>query len=347
MDLASSGDTIWVTNGFYLTGGKVADGLILTNRVCIDKNLTLKSVNGPSVTYIFGTHNPLGAQAVRCMYVSGATKVVIDGFTFRNGGTHTTSPEDSGGGIYTKNHTIVTNCIFDECYADRYGGGIAEGSGSELLLWVYNTQIKECEADSGGGVYRASVVNCTLSKNYARDKHGGGMYYGDAYNCVFSNNFAKMYGGGGCSVDIYNSLVIDNESKVQGGGCEWGNVSGCTVINNTSPIGGGIWNCASCVNSIIWSNSSAGTAISLSYTCSRDVTEGVNGCTTNNPMFRDYAGGNFRLQRESPCINAGTNADVITTYGDLDGHSRVVGSRVDMGAYETLLTSIRLYCSFS
>jgi len=45
------------------------------------------------------------------------------------------------------------------------------------------------------------------------------------------------------------------------------------------------------------------------------------------------AGGNLRLQSNSPCINTGTNAYVVGAT-DLDGRPRVVSGTVDMGAYE-------------
>ena len=47
----------------------------------------------------------------------------------------------------------------------------------------------------------------------------------------------------------------------------------------------------------------------------------------------DLAGGNFSLQSNSPCINAGKNAYAFGTV-DLDGNARIVGGTVDMGAFE-------------
>jgi hypothetical protein len=64
-----------------------------------------------------------------------------------------------------------------------------------------------------------------------------------------------------------------------------------------------------------------------------NITE--NNCIHSDPLFVNAAGGNYRLQAGSPCIDRGNNSYVpagVTT--DLDGNPRIQNGTVDLGAYE-------------
>jgi len=75
------------------------------------------------------------------------------------------------------------------------------------------------------------------------------------------------------------------------------------------------------------------TASTLDYCCTSPLPTGGRGNITLPPQFVDYAGGNLRLQSNSPYINAGLNA-YAPSPTDLGGLPRIVRGTVDIGAYE-------------
>lgn len=55
---------------------------------------------------------------------------------------------------------------------------------------------------------------------------------------------------------------------------------------------------------------------------------------TANPLFIDAANGNFRLQSNSPAINAGTITSITGSTYDIVNSNRIKSGRTDCGAYE-------------
>ncbi len=154
------GDVIWVTNGVYAVGGKVMAG-DLTNRVALDKALTVRSVNGPTLTTIKGqwdAANTNGPGAVRCAWLTnGAT---LHGFTLFGGATRLSSLSDTagGGGAWCSSNAVIANCIIKSNSAG-YGGGVFQGVLNNCLLSGNRS------VNSGGGAYNSVLNNCSVVSN--------------------------------------------------------------------------------------------------------------------------------------------------------------------------------------
>jgi hypothetical protein len=208
----------------------------------------------------------------------------------------------------------------------------------------------------GAGVWCASasawVSNCVLTGNSTGAYDGGGGANGGTlYNCTLTGNSAGSDGGpgGGGAVysTLYNCTLTGNSDGEEGGGASGCTLNNCTLTGNSAPFGGGASGCT-LSNCIVYYNSAPNGANGdnysdslLSYSCTTPLpTDGIANLT-NAPLFVDYAGGNLRLQSNSPCINAGSNASAPAG-PDLDGNPRIVGGTVDIGAYEFQLPQSRI-----
>jgi hypothetical protein len=210
INIASAGDIVLVTNGVYTTGGKVMAG-DLTNRVALDRALTVMSVNGYAATVIQGAWDPAttnGPGAVRCAYL--ADGAVLNGFTLQNGATRapvgTTfvgGPLESGGGVWCVSaNGVVSNCVLSNNCA-RYGGGISYGTLNNCLV-TFNLAMFGGGA-YGGGAYFATLNNCTVVNNYSTAflRNGAGTYDGITRNSIVVGNYGTYPFGS--IVDNYGS----------------------------------------------------------------------------------------------------------------------------------------------
>jgi hypothetical protein len=126
---------------------------------------------------------------------------------------------------------------------------------------------------------------------------------------------------------LYNCALSAN-SGTSGGGANSAILYNCTLAGNLSQGGGG---------AALYYNDSSGTNYdgycTLNYCCTTPLPTNGVGNISNEPVFSDFANGDFHLYPSSPCINAGNNAFVSGSL-DLDGAPRIVGGTVDMGAFE-------------
>jgi len=264
---ASSGDTVWVSNGVYT----------LTAEIYIDKSLLVRSWNNGNydrTNTIINGNWPTTTNRCFRLWDVGAS---IAGFTITNG----CSGAASGGGIKIYKG-IVSNCSItgNQCFYTNNapyvgGGGIYVSSEGACWARIYDSDIYgNIASNNGGGLLVGNgttiVVNCTIRNNTAKD--GGGFHtYLDSTGVplVLSNSFvlsniARNNGGGGVFTKVmaYNSVIQSNTALGSGGGLMASGWMGssfysCLIADNRantnsawSPTGGGIR-----VDNVTWGGS--------------------------------------------------------------------------------------------
>jgi len=319
VDLTINGDRVEVTNGTYDTGGRVTPGYSLTNRVCITKAITLRSINGAGATIIAGAEAPgggMGTGAVRCVYMTNAASLI--GFSLTNGHTMTSGDGDydqKGAGVFLHNNAVVSNCIIR--------GNSAYSSGAGVCLYLGGT-----------------MNNCVISWNTSAGSAGGALVYGGYLLNPKMNNCLILGNTGISAAGVY--LLADGPE-----------MNNCTVVSNTATTygGGGLYSFSyayTVSNCIVWGNRATApayesksnilintTVTNINFTCSGPAQLGT-GNIGADPLFVNSAAANYRLAVNSSCINAGANNSWMTNAVDLDGHVRIRYGRVDMGAYERI-----------
>ncbi|MCX6641630.1 MAG: right-handed parallel beta-helix repeat-containing protein [bacterium] len=175
---------------------------------------------------------------------------------------------------------VISDCIISNNHAGTYGGGVYCSSSNPIITHCvisFNNTVG-CGGGRGGGIAcdgaNPQIINCTISGN-AADTLGGGMY--------LVNNSHPI---------VVNSIVQGN---TRGGGIYFGSsatdsIAYCDFWNN---VGG---------------NFIGSPPAWLGYLV--NVNANGDSCDTHhniymNPLLVNPGAGNFNLQANSPCIDAG------------------------------------------
>jgi len=277
----------------------------------------------------------------------------------------------SGGGIALRysSPTIANNTITSNS-AYYGGGGLYLYSSSPTIA---NNTITGNTTSSGGGglvLYSSSptIANNTITANSAY--YGGGLYMDESSPTIANNTitgnratgFVSPYGGGGLYLDvssptIANNTITNNIANDDGGGLYLYS-SSPMIVNNTITGNSARWDSGALylaggtptiANNIIAFNSSGindARTSTLRNNCvygnsayddlGRTNSTGTNGNIYADPRLADPKYGNMHIQPDSPCVDAGNNADAYGNF-DVDGQARVqpTGGTVDIGADES------------
>ena len=235
---------------------------------------------------------------------------------------------------------------------DNGGGIFLWGNAAELI--ITNCVVNGNSAVGGGGGIRANsvIVNkCKISGNFAA-KGGGGIYCGVATitDCIISGNHSWRGEGAvgvGSSATISNCTIVGNSSLAV-----YGRSSAVTVTNSILYYNCRESRCECGDYGQIYVGSAVVTYSDVSYEHYPDYGPWpgignieVDPCfvqpgywDSNGTSYYDddfWVDGDYHLLPDSPCINAGDpNYLVEPNETDLDGLPRVIGGRIDMGAYE-------------
>ena len=233
-----------------------------------------------------------------------------------------------GGGGYS---CTLSNCVVTANSAWE-GGGAFGGTlynctlaDNRVSAWAGGDAKPFYAAGRGGGASESTLYNCTVTAN-SSNAVGGGAYRGTLYNCVLTGNSAtgeyEGRGGGASSSTLYNCTVTGNSATgelASGGGVSGGTLYNCTVTGNSATgeygssggvVGGTLYNCIvyfnQAPNGPDWSVDWNGNPTKFASSCTAPLPEGP-GNIAADPLFVNAATGDFRLQSDSPCIDAGTN----------------------------------------
>lgn len=268
---------------------------------------------------------------------------------------------NQGGYVVVSDHCAFTNCK------------ISGNNGFGIYVVTY-TRVEDCQLIGNGGRairLKAAAHKFTDpfwgTEKYSLDyldmtntkvtNNKGGIHYektckghgeGRITSCLFANNSAMS------GEDTRGGAIFGNEHEID--------ITCSTFVNNTAKDdGGALYGTGyKIVNTILSGNKASGKANQLSnhyydwvecedgafakvsietsditYSAIEGGYPGEGNIGLNNTDLKANLDGSYRPNGNSPCVNNGTTSGVDIPEYDMEGHSRVLQGRIDIGAYES------------
>jgi len=300
------------------------------------------------------------------------SNVIISGFTIQNGGginegggikISGASPQfincdfkdniagEYGGGVYIEDASpVFANCRFTNNTAMGKGGaGYILNSGVEFINceFTLNKAIATGDENDGGALYinnqadnNIFISDCIFDANTAR--LGSAIYStnnqlsviqyslftSNTSNCDLGVCGTVFFNGESESTIMSNVTFADNQLNYKSS-----EYSAASIYADNSTI--------SVVNAILWNGLQDGSSyiseimgnIDIKYSNIYDDTLWIGeGNKNNDPLFIDPENGDYTLQEDSPCIDAGTADINMNGSDDIETYN---GTAPDMGRYES------------
>jgi len=271
-----------------------------------------------------------------------------------------------GGGIFCFDHSspTISNCIIRENSAGYNGGGLYCSYSSPPIhrCTIADNSALRC----GGGIYfwhSSSTISYSIISHNSTCLVPGGLGGGGIYcfrcnltinHCMITGNSSGLYGGGfHCTLSnltICHCIFTGNAAGYGGAICSYANSNptayNCILWANSAIHGSEIAIRTSHSPSqftALYSNIQGGEeAVYISPNC---ILNWNVGNTVEDPLFyrpgywednNIWIEGDYHLLPFSTCIDSGDpNYAAEPNETDFDGNPRVIGGRIDMGAYES------------
>ena len=280
--------------------------------------------------------------------------------------------DSKGGALYAEHSSIkISNCEVDSNFGFNDEGVYMHGAGFQFSncdvmmedMYFHDNYCANCY---GGGANFDScnvyVNNAIFEDNYAVNAAGMGIqrsndYDVKIYNCLFDNNISYHYGGAmamATSSPLIQNVTMTNNYTIAAGGGALQFYSEARPVFKKCILWGNDWygehNAISDGSQIfVWGSDCAPEFYNSILQGGYKEVHGNSSIAVydtatmidSDPMFVDIQNRDFHLLSGSPAINNGSVDIEGVPSKDLSGNSRIVGNRIDIGCYESDVTSLK------